>query len=171
MHGNNRKNEVFIYYIIISFFSLRFVLGTPSHDSYNILDGRTLWEFYFLFYPISGAYIAAAVVVMETDLWPDSKRGLRRYALENLRKRICRVFINVWVCVRSCVCGLYFGKGWSINPTIVYVNGRERAFVDSVYVHDLLGIRNETFLGAPRASEYYISMLRYVIFYPKGWIG
>lgn len=51
------------------------------------------------------------------------------------------------------------------------MNERESAFVGSVYVHDLLGIRNETFLGAPRAIEYYISTLRYVIFYPKGRIG
>lgn len=51
------------------------------------------------------------------------------------------------------------------------MNERERAFTGSVYVHDLLGIPNETFLGAPRASEYYISILRYVIFYPKGRIG
>jgi len=39
--------------------------------------------------------------------------------------------------------------------------------------HDLLGIRNETFLGAPRPSEYigyvYIIMsCSYVIFYPYG---
>lgn len=85
----------------------------------------------FYFYPISVvllyiiyigicmtgvASVQPVVVVMETDLWPDSKRGLwRQYThwktcesayVEGIY--MCAVFVHIYIFVYS---GLYFGKG------------------------------------------------------------
>lgn len=87
IHYNTRqqslKRIVFIYYyiIIISFFSLRSVLGTPSHDSY-IPTWRTLWEFYFLFNPIS------------ESVHRRCRRGYGNGFMAGLQKRIAAIRIG-----------------------------------------------------------------------------